>query len=187
MKNLLSLLVFSFVTLFGYAQCDEVSINLTNSNECLPLVVYNLQGAAPTGATVVWSWQSNPGGAQLLYDEDDDFIVAIQMTQAGLYQLLMEVTLSDGTMCSEIYEQEIFELEELQTNLQSSYVLCDGLLETEFSILNAEDFTSANWVIGSEYYSDFTSSVTFEEAGTYILTILAEDIHGCNVFEEVQF
>jgi len=187
MKNLLSLLVFSFVTLFGYAQCDEVSINLTSSNECLPLAVYNLQGEAPVGATVLWSWQANPGGAQLLYDEEDNFIVSIKMTQAGLYQLLMEVTLSDGTLCSEIYEQEIFDLEELQTNLQSSYVLCDGLLETEFSILNAEDFTSVNWVIGSEYYSDFTSTVTFEEAGTYILTILAEDIHGCNVFEEVQF
>ena len=156
MKNVFSLLIFSFVTQFTYAQCDEVSIMLSNSNECLPLVVSNLQGTAPSGATVAWSWQANPGGAQLLYDEDDDFIVAIQMTQAGIYQLLMEVTFSDGTLCSELYEQEVFELPEVTTNLQSTYTLCDEVLETELSILNSEDFTSVNWVIGSEFYSDFT-------------------------------
>lgn len=186
-QNLLFILAFSFVTLFSYAQCDEVSISLTNSNECLPLAIYNLEGSAPSDATVSWSWSSNPGGAQLLYDEEDDFVVAIKMTQAGFYQLLMEVTLADGTLCSEVYEQEIFELSEVTTNLQSTYTLCNGLLETEFSILNPEYFTSVNWVIGSEYYSDFTSTITFEEAGTYELTILAEDIHGCDVFEEVQF
>ena len=187
MKNVFSLLIFSFVTQFTYAQCDEVSIMLSNSNECLPLVVSNLQGTAPSGATVAWSWQANPGGAQLLYDEDDDFIVAIQMTQAGIYQLLMEVTFSDGTLCSELYEQEVFELPEVTTNLQSTYTLCDEVLETELSILNSEDFTSVNWVIGSEFYSDFTSTVTFEEVGTNTLTILTEDIHGCTVLDEVQF
>jgi gliding motility-associated-like protein len=153
------------------------------------LAVFDLQGSAPADAvSVEWSWTINPNDVGvLLLDPDDDYVVAISMTQAGVYQLKMEVELADGTICSAFYDREIFPLAEIQSNVQSSYSLCNSEVETIFSVTNPEDFTSVNWVIGVEGQAGFDVGYTFDEVETHELTIIAVDENGCDVRKDIEF
>lgn len=187
MKKIITLLCFSMMSFAVSAQCDQVSIELTNTNDCLPLAIYNLEGQAPEGSSVQWSWLENPGNATLLLDEQNDFIVAISMTQPGVYQLQMQVELSGGTSCTEIFEKEIYALPEITTTLQESYSLCEASTEVELSLVNAAGFTEVDWVIGQDYSSDFNPSFTFNQADSYELSVIAVDVHGCTVNTTQEF
>lgn len=189
MKRIYSLLLIVLFPLFAHAQCEDVSITVTEADHCLNLAVFDLQGNAPADAvSVEWSWTINPNDVGvLLLDQDDDYVVAISMTQAGVYQLKMEVELADGTICSAFYDREIFPLPEIQSNVQSSYSLCNSEVETVFSVTNPEDFTNVTWVIGVEGQEGFDVNYTFDGVEEYELTIIAEDTHGCDVRKDIEF
>ena len=99
MKNLLSLLAFSFVTLFSYAQCDEIYVDYIYSNDCLPLATYGLYVNSPEGMVVQWSWQTNPTNGQLLIDQDSSNLASIMMSEVGVYELLIEIYDGDELFC----------------------------------------------------------------------------------------
>lgn len=181
MRTYITLLFFAIQTLFTYAQCDQVSIQFTNSNECLPLAIYSLQGQAPEGATATWSWLENPGSAQFLLDPDDEFIVDVSMTQPGTYQLQMLVNLPTGEECIEVFEKEIFPLPVIATNLESNYSLCNDVVEINLNLINASEFTEADWVLGQEFSEGFEASFSLSEAGYFELHVLAVDNYGCTV------
>lgn len=181
MRKCILFFLFNLWTFISYGQCDQVSIELTNADDCLPIATYNLTGQAPAGSSVEWSWIDNPGNAQLLFDQDNDFVVFMSMTNVGMYRLQMEVTLSTGESCIKIFEKELFPLTDPIIDIPSSISMCDGSVELNLILDNAEAFQEVDWIINQSFSSDFEASFVLTETAQYELNIITEDIHGCVV------
>lgn len=181
MRKYILFFLFNLWTFTSYSQCDQVTLEQTSTNDCLPIAAYNLTGEAPAGSSVEWTWIDNPGNAQLLFDEDNDFVVFVSMTNVGMYSLQMEVTLSSGESCTKIFEKELFPLTDAIIDIPNSFTMCDGSVELNLILDNAEAFQEVDWIINQSFSSDFEASFVLTEAAQYELNIITEDIHGCVV------
>ena len=76
----------------------------------------------------------------------------------------------------------------IETNVESSYTLCNGTIDIPFSILNPEQFDYVHWIIGDEYKTGTNVNFSLNQAGLHTLTIQAgTDDDSCTDYENISF
>ncbi|MDB2622395.1 gliding motility-associated C-terminal domain-containing protein [Flavobacteriales bacterium] len=180
MKNI----TFSIACLFLYIplfaqDCNEVTLNLVSTNECLPIVKCKLKGTVPSESEVNWSLSNSEGIS--LSIRDNNLVAVARIKTAGEYEISMNVTLPNGEQCTKSYKKEVLRQPELKTNIKSEYKLCNGFNSSTLSILNPEEFKSMAWIIENKYYRQTDLKIDFDEVGTKRVIIQATDTTGCFV------
>jgi len=180
MRNILLSFIWLFSLNLAFAQCEDVSLNVNISNDCLPLAIYDFEGQAPDGGTVEWTLDTQVSSAQLLVSNDNPFLASISMTEAGTYVVSMTVTLSDGSICEETFSKELFTVPAIQHTISSDpYQLCNNLVIPTFEIVNANDYQSVQWYINGDDFAGTSISPEFTSVQAYNVTIFAFDNQGC--------
>ncbi|PDH46561.1 MAG: hypothetical protein CND86_04820 [Bacteroidetes bacterium MED-G21] len=77
----------------------------------------------------------------------------------------------------------------INTNVESTYTLCNNSIDLEFEIINPEQYETVNWILDDgQYYNNQTyANFTINEVGLYTLTIQVEDLNECLDYEQINF
>ncbi|MCH1437979.1 MAG: gliding motility-associated C-terminal domain-containing protein [Flavobacteriales bacterium] len=152
---------YLFVTFFfllpfsAYAQCGlEVS---STTNLCLSSEVTASIGlTAPSEA--VWDISPKEGVVEGVVEGSAGKEYYATFENAGDYQIT-----SISEACSEVYNFTVYPKTDITTNIKSDYYLCDGILELDFQILNANDFISSTWEFENNLYNTTSLNLSFTE------------------------
>ena len=77
--------------------------------------------------------------------------------------------------------------DDINTNIESTYKLCNNSIDLAFTISNPEQYENVSWILEEQFDNGTNANFTINEAGSYYVTIQVEYLNGGGCQEEINF
>lgn len=173
---LLALCIGALQCLFisnAQAQCNTIDFTASYSKGCLPILVTFYASGVPKGSIVYWNFgNGNVSGGDTITNS---------FSQAGAYDITLQVTLPDGTTCTNTKKSFL----NFTTVGEPDFTISDTIVCSNMTAVTLQDKTpnesTRTWFIdGADYGSPSPINVSFKTAGKKSVLLKAYDANGCS-------
>jgi len=164
-----------------FGQCSSLSLTSNVNSGCAPLLVTFTVKSAGAGSNFSWDF----GNIEVTNENK------IQKTfaSAGKYPLKLVVTLSNGSVCANLYDTiTVLPPPTPQISVSPGQLLCSG--RTAIFTDQTSDVSSREWIIDGISYNNASPTIThtFSSPGAKSVSLIVTDSTGCmGTFSDNQY